>query len=196
MFNLVPFLSYVFIATYTPGPNNIMSMLNATRYGFTKNISFLLGIFSGFFIIMLLCSYFNIMLYQALPKVKPIMEILGAAYMLYLAFLVLRSNKKKKDGADSGLYTFKAGIAMQFINPKVILYGITVISSFIIPIYKEPFSLIAFSVFLAFIGLTATTCWALFGAVFQSFLHKYKKPFDIAMALLLIYCAAASLKII
>jgi threonine/homoserine/homoserine lactone efflux protein len=78
---------------------------------------------------------------------------------------------------------------MQFFNPKVILYGITVIATFIIPYYKSDFSLILFSLFLAFIGFVATLCWALFGALFQNFLTKYSKQFNIVMGLLLVYCA-------
>lgn len=34
--NLVAFLSYAVVTTFTPGPNNIMTMSNASRYGFKK----------------------------------------------------------------------------------------------------------------------------------------------------------------
>jgi hypothetical protein len=36
--NFAAFLSYVLVTTFTPGPNNIMSMSNASRYGFKKSI--------------------------------------------------------------------------------------------------------------------------------------------------------------
>ncbi len=44
--NFSAFLSYVIITTFTPGPNNIMSMSNASRYGFRKSLPFNVGVFS------------------------------------------------------------------------------------------------------------------------------------------------------
>ncbi|HWJ02835.1 MAG TPA: lysine transporter LysE, partial [Verrucomicrobiae bacterium] len=35
--NFAAFLSYVLVTSFTPGPNNIMSMSNASRYGFKKS---------------------------------------------------------------------------------------------------------------------------------------------------------------
>ncbi|MDD4708424.1 MAG: lysine transporter LysE, partial [Firmicutes bacterium] len=32
--NFTAFISYVLVTTFTPGPNTIMSMSNASRYGF------------------------------------------------------------------------------------------------------------------------------------------------------------------
>jgi threonine/homoserine/homoserine lactone efflux protein len=76
--NFTAFLSYVFVTTFTPGPNNIMSMINASQYGFKKSIFFNVGIFFGFFIIIALCSIFSVTLYSLIPSIKPIMTCIGA----------------------------------------------------------------------------------------------------------------------
>lgn len=34
MFNLGAFLSYAFVVSFTPGPNNILSMLNGSKHGY------------------------------------------------------------------------------------------------------------------------------------------------------------------
>lgn len=189
MDNLIPFLSYVFVVTFTPGPNNIMAMVNANNFGYKRTMQFLLGIFSGFIIIMLLCSYFNLFLCNIMPKVQIFMSILGALFMLYLALKIMISSSSAQQKKNENLNSFSTGIAMQFVNIKVILYGITVISNFIIPYYKSNIALLLFSVFLAFVALISTSCWALFGVLFQKFLTKYEKPFNMAMGLLLIYSA-------
>ena len=46
--NFTAFVSYVLITTFTPGPNNIMSMSNASRYGFKRSIMFNVGVFLAF----------------------------------------------------------------------------------------------------------------------------------------------------
>ena len=49
MFNFTAFLSYVLVVSFTPGPNVVLSMVNANKFGFRKTFKFLLGIFVGFF---------------------------------------------------------------------------------------------------------------------------------------------------
>ncbi len=206
MFNLSALLAYVFVITFTPGPNNIMAMANASKFGYKKTLKFLLGISTGFFIIMVLCSFFNLMLFNLMPKIRIFMGLLGAGYMTYLAIKIIKSKeethkhndeeeisnesksgKPNKDGNQ--LNSFFTGMTMQFVNPKLILYGITVISNFIIPYYKANIVLILFSFFFTFVGFMSTSCWALFGSLFNKFLSKYRRQFNIVMGLLLIYSA-------
>ena len=192
MTNLAPFLSYVFIATFTPGPNNIMSMTNASRDGFRKTLNFNLGVFAGFIVIMLGSSYFNMVLFNLIPKVKIFMSIVGAAYMVYLAYKIYTSKPVAEEESDkTRINSFRTAFILQFVNIKVILYGITVFSSFIIPSYSSPAILVLFSVLLAFTGFVSTVCWSLFGALFQRFLSKYTKAVNTIMSLLLLYCAIA-----
>ena len=85
MFQLYDFLIYCFITAYTPGPNNLLSMSNAARLGFRRSIPFNFGITAGFFFVMSICTLFSATLYTLLPKVKFLMQILGAGYLAYLA---------------------------------------------------------------------------------------------------------------
>ncbi|MBF4693374.1 LysE family translocator [Fusibacter ferrireducens] len=196
MFNLSAFLSYVIVVTFTPGPNNIMSMANASRVGYKKTLNFILGVTTGFFLIMLFSSYFNIALSAFLPKINSYMSVIGALYMLYLALQIMGFHIKKtshenhKDHSDaSKLNSYKSGMILQFINPKVILYGITLTSNFIIPYFSSSYQLVLFSLFLAFVAFLSNSSWALFGSLFNRFLSNYEKPFNIIMGLILIYSA-------
>ena len=92
MFPLYDFLIYCFICAYTPGANNLLSMSNAARLGFRRSVVFNLGITAGFFLVMSICTFFSATLYTLLPRVKIFMEILGALYMLYLAWKVWKSS--------------------------------------------------------------------------------------------------------
>ena len=187
--NITAFLSYVLITSFTPGPNNILSMSNASRYGFKKSIFFNVGIFFGFFIIIGLCSVFSATLYNLLPSIKSFMTIIGAVYILWLAWKTYKSKPPKDNTSTKDTNTFFAGFFLQFVNPKVILYGITTVSTFIVPYYKSSLSLALISLLLAFIGFIATCCWSLFGSIFQRFLMENYKVMNLVMALLLLYCA-------
>jgi cysteine/O-acetylserine efflux protein len=189
--NFLAFLSYVLVTTFTPGPNNIMSMSNASRYGFRKSIFFNVGIFVGFFIIIALCSIFSVTLYSLIPSIKPIMTYIGAVYILWLAWKTYKSNPHNDSNSEKQTNTFLSGLFLQFVNPKVIIYGITTVSTFIVPYYSSVFVLTGFSVLLAFVGFVATCCWSLFGSVFQKFLIEKDKMVNIIMSLLLVYCAVS-----
>ncbi|HEY5584597.1 MAG TPA: LysE family transporter [Ruminiclostridium sp.] len=189
--NFIAFLSYVLVTTFTPGPNNIMSMSNASRYGFKRSIMFNVGIFFGFFIIIALCSFFSVTLYSLIPSIKSIMTYIGAVYILWLAWKTYKSKPYSENKSEKHTNTFLSGLLLQFVNPKVIIYGITTVSTFIVPYYRSVFVLTSFSVLLAFLGFAATCCWSLFGSVFQKFLVKNYKATNIIMALLLVYCAVS-----
>jgi hypothetical protein len=54
----VAFLSYVLLTTFTPGPNNIMSMSMASRHGLRRSLPFTSGIFVGFLLVYCAVSLF------------------------------------------------------------------------------------------------------------------------------------------
>jgi threonine/homoserine/homoserine lactone efflux protein len=167
-------------------------MTNANRDGFKKTINFNFGVFAGFIVIMLASGYFNLVLFNLIPRIKIFMSIVGAAYMVYLAYKIYTSKPvEEEESNNSHINSFHTAFILQFVNVKVILYGITVFSSFIIPYYNSTASLILFSILLAYTGFVSTVCWSLFGALFQKFLSKYMKTVNIIMSLLLLYCAIA-----
>jgi cysteine/O-acetylserine efflux protein len=191
MFNVVAFLSYVFVMTFTPGPNNIMSMTLANRDGFKKTQMFFLGVAAGFLLLQLLCSYFNLFLYSYLPKVRLVMDIIGAAYMVFLAVKIVFMKPHDGGGKDSKLNDFLPGLFLQLINPKGILYCITVSAIFIMPYYKTHLSIVLFALFTTAVVWISNLVWGAFGVLFQKVLSKYQKPFNIVMGLLLVYCAVS-----
>lgn len=192
--NLLAFGMYVVMTTFTPGPNNLMAMSNGLHTGFRRTIKFLIGVFAGFIVVMSICAFANFAFMKFVPTLHGWLSLFGAGYMIYLAIHIMRS-KSHAEEENIGLNTFKAGLSMQLINPKLILYGLTVFSNFIIPIYQSIPVLMLFVLFLAIVGLIATSSWAYFGVVFRTFFAKYERFINIAMGLLLIYTAVASLEI-
>ena len=190
MFPWTTFLPFAFVVAITPGPNNIMSMNNAAQKGFRRALPFNFGILAGFFFVMILCTVFSSLLFTLIPRIQLPMKILGAAYMLYLALKIILSSKKRKAVKDSG-GSFIAGAVLQLVNPKIIIFGITAISSFILPWYTSIPILLFFAFLIAFIGFSATLCWAAFGSIFSKVFNEHGRILNIIMALLLIYCAVS-----
>ncbi len=190
MFNLYTFLIYVFLSAYTPGPNNIMSMSNGVRFGFKKTFRFNLGIFAGFLLVVPICALFSASLFNYIPTIKIYMLIVGASYMLYLAWKTLTASSEidLKETKGAG---FVSGMLLQFINPKIYIYSITSMSTFILPSFDSVWVVLLFALLMSFVGFSGTVVWALFGSAFCKILAKHTKAVNITMALLLVYCAVS-----
>jgi threonine/homoserine/homoserine lactone efflux protein len=188
----ISFLVFVVITSFTPGPNNIMAMAFANQYGLGKTIQFCLGVGIGFCTITALSCFFNIALISVMPIITLPLTILGVGYMLYLAIKILTSKEHVENShhSEENRRSFLIlGAFLQFVNPKGILFGITVVATYILPYYSSFTSYIFFALFLGFVGITSTFSWALFGSAFRKVLIKYRQPFNIIMALLLVYSA-------
>lgn len=185
------FLLFVFISSFTPGPNNFLAMTYANQHGLKRSINFCFGVAFGFFILTSLCSFFNVVLLNILPIIEFPLKILGVAYMLYLAIKVLTSKSSTNPVEKDNKNLFTVGISLQFVNPKGILFGLTVVSTFILPYYNSYSSFLLFSLFLGIVGLLSTFSWSLFGSIFQKILVKNNQLFNIIMAVLLVFSAVS-----
>ncbi len=190
MFRLADFLIYCFITAYTPGPNNILSMNYAAKYGFNKSFRFNLGIAVGFFIVMTACAVFTSALSSIIPKIEYVLQLLGAAYMICLAYKTYKSSNDHNIEGKHGS-TFASGLILQFMNVKIYIYAITAMSLYVLPVYDSFLVISFFILILTLIGASGNFVWALFGNAISSFTAKHNKAVNAVMALLLIYCAIA-----
>lgn len=188
--NLLPLLSFVLITTFSPGPNNISSASMGVLYGYRKTLRYLTGITFGFAGIMLLCGLISSALLRALPSFEVVLRVVGACYILWLAYETLRASYSFGNG-NQMLLGFTKGLLLQVLNPKVIVYGLTLYSSFLDSIAKRPLGLVVSALLLAGMAFCSTSTWALFGSTIRAFLHrpKVQRAVNLILALLLVYTA-------
>ena len=188
--DVVPFLSFVLVTTFTPGPNNISSASMGVLHGYKKTVKYCLGIATGFFGVMLLCGLISTTLLHILPGVETPLRIAGAVYILWLAFETLHTSYTFED-TDQRPLGFARGILLQVLNPKAIVYGLTLYSTFLSPITGNPTYLLASVLFLSSMSFCSTSTWALFGASIRTYLHqpKIRQGVNLILALLLVYTA-------
>lgn len=107
--------------------------------------------------------------------------------MLYLAYQIYKMDASEVNVKQTA--SFMSGFLMQFVNPKVILFTLTVIPSFVMPYYSSSLSLAIFVLIVTIIGFLAFATWVICGTVFKGFLQKYQKATNTIMALFLVYSA-------
>lgn len=184
--------AYVFISSFTPGPSNISTASAGVLVGYRRTLVFQAGLATGVFLMMALSGWISAGLLQTIPALEPITRYAGAAYILYLAFTILRASYAFSDQGLEGLGFFK-GLALQLLNPKLVVYALTVFSGFLSPLTQNPPGVVAAAFSLAAVSFVATSVWAIFGAAIKATLRqpRWRQIINALLALSLIYAAYA-----
>ncbi|RPK10759.1 LysE family transporter [Priestia endophytica] len=186
--NFTAFLSYIIITSITPGPSNLLMMNEARRFGFKRSLPFNIGILSGFIILGIVTSLLTTSLYKWIPMIEPYFKVVGAVYLLYLAWKIAFSKGGKDEDIDNQS-SFFSGLFFQILNVKSILYFLTALSTFVLPYSGSNITIFFFMCLTIVIGCVALLLWAVFGSAFKKMFSKYNKTINIVMCLLLVYSA-------
>lgn len=90
---------------------------------------------------------------------------------------------------------YRNGLLLQLLNPKVIILGLTVYSTFLGSMERTPFNLLASALCFTLMSFSALTTWALFGMALSRLLRteSARKAVNAVLALLLAYTAVRML---
>lgn len=187
---MMPLISFALITTFTPGPNNISSASMGVMLGYRRTFHYMLGITSGFFVIMIACAYLSSALLSVLPVAERYLRWVGALYILWLAAGILRAQYAFSE-TDETPHAFTKGFVLQLFNPKVAVYGLTLYSTFLAAVSGRPAVLAAFAAVFALTAFASISMWALCGAAIKARLRKdrFRKIVNAFLSLLLVYTA-------
>lgn len=182
------FFSYNLITSITPGPMNIVAMNVAGNRGLKKSAPVLWGLTLGLAGVLLLCGLFSSAFARALPDVVDYMKYIGGAYMLWIAWTILRSRPDQIDSSTPEL-TFSQAFLLQFINVKAYIWAITVYTAYVLPYYRGLVIIVAFAGLMLFIAVVCALIWALAGSLLSRLLNRHWQAANAVMAMLLLYSA-------
>jgi cysteine/O-acetylserine efflux protein len=168
---LLAALSFILISTFTPGPNNVSSAAVAALHGFWATRRYLLGITAGFLFVMGMCALASAVVLRLLPGVETILRVVGAGYTLYLAYRILKASYSFDEG-KARPFAFGNGFVLQLLNPKLMVYGLTLFSTYLAPITSEPLLVVGAVLLLGLVALSATAVWAGFGSAIKRYLRS------------------------
>ncbi|MBR0038038.1 MAG: LysE family transporter [Bacteroidales bacterium] len=191
---LLPSLLFaILVVGYSPGPANLYSLACCLKFGRRKALKMWRGLFTGFVIDITVMVVLTHILGEIMGQYIVYLKYVGAAYILWLAWKMLRNIGKQKAEADT--CTFTSGLLMQLTNAKMLLFELTVFSVYVIP-YTEDLpesqqllKLFMVAALLLLAGPGANMAWLYAGAYLRRFFSKYEKQVEIIMAILLVLCA-------
>ena len=183
---LTNFIVYAIVNAFTPGPGNILALNTVTNYGWKKGKTLFSGIFTGYYVVQIICAVFVYGVGTFLPNALRVMKYIGVVYILWLAIHIAISKPEISEEQRSAF--FMKGFLLQFVNVKIYMFGITALTGFITPYSKAMWTLIGFELLIATIGTIATSTWIGAGILIQNFYIKHYRIINIILALTLLEC--------
>lgn len=88
--NITSFLIYCIIITVTPGPTNIIILSTVNNFGTKKAMEYTYGATITFGLLLAISAVLNTVVISVIPKILPIMQIIGSIYIVYLAYPIYK----------------------------------------------------------------------------------------------------------
>ena len=131
--SLVPsFLVYSYVGAITPGPANLCSLTAALQYGRRPAMRQWRGLFAGFTLISLLSVLITWLLGTLLNDYVAYLSWIGAAYLLWMAWHMVRSAGTVAQEGDPSYPSFRRGFLIQVTNVKVMVLCLTALSGYVL----------------------------------------------------------------
>jgi threonine/homoserine/homoserine lactone efflux protein len=192
MIDPMPFATYSFVMSITPGPNNVMLTASGANFGFRKTIPHILGVVAGFSVVLFgVCAGLDVV-FTRWPSIQTLLRWVGAVYLVYLGWRILRSGEAQNAASRKPLTALEAA-GFQFLNPKAWMMTLTAAAMFL---PRELGLLTASSYMVGIMAVTNLPCitvWTLFGSSMRGFLAKPagRMTFNIVLALALVVTGIA-----
>ncbi|GAB2876320.1 LysE family translocator [Pseudoduganella ginsengisoli] len=161
MIEFIPLISYCFVMSATPGPNNVMLAITGANFGGRGALPVILGIQSGLFVQTLLMCMGLGSVFTAYPLAQQVLRMTGALYLVFLAWKLCRTSTDTGKAATAVSFTQAA--TFQALNPKSWLRSITVASVFMPAGQGTVANALLVTLTGAMIGAACNTMWAMFG---------------------------------
>ena len=194
------FIASVLLAL-SPGPDNLYVLAESSINGARAGIFIVLGLCSGLIVHTSLVALGVAQVIQTSPVLFSALTIIGAGYLLYLAFGAWRAQvveNRSDDSASpqqSSFSYYRRGVVMNIVNPKVLLFFLAFLPQFVQPeqpVIAQIFLLggvFAVAAFLVFALIALAASWVaerLASARTQIWLNRCAAIIFIALAVRLL----------
>tara|TARA_R110000787_G_scaffold278368_1_gene388047 strand:+ start:412 stop:1029 length:618 start_codon:yes stop_codon:yes gene_type:complete len=133
---LFSFVASVLILAISPGPDNIFVLMQSVVYGKKYGLATVVGLMTGCIIHTTLVAFGVSVIIKENENIFLGIKILGAAYLVYLAYTVFISPADISMNSDNiekktPFQLFKIGFLMNVLNPKVTIFFLALFPGFL-----------------------------------------------------------------
>ena len=188
---LVAFASFAFVASVTPGPNNVLLTATGSMVGFRRGVPTLLGITTGFAAMIFVLTLGLGSLVLDSPRVLLLLRIVGVLMLIWLSWQIAFSPvapSSSQSGQAARPTGFVGAAVFQWVNPKAWLVVGSAISAYMVANHSAIQQAMVFAVVFFVAGIAGCLPWLAFGSLMQRLLktQRASRLFNYSMGLLLL----------
>ncbi|WP_377193054.1 LysE family translocator [Ruegeria meonggei] len=172
---LLALITFAFVSSITPGPNNLMLMASGANFGFRRTVPHMLGIGLGFTFMVLLVGTGLVKVFEAYPVSYLGLKIASVVYLLYLAWKIAHAAPAKEEAATGTPMTFLQAAAFQWVNPKAWAMALTATTAYT-PDHTLTAIMIVALIFGA-VNLPSVSVWTILGQQMARILTNPRRLF-------------------
>ena len=193
---LVALLAFCSAMSFSPGPNTTLATALAANHGLRRAMKFCVAVPTGWTVMMVACGLGLGALVTGVPVLTWAIKIVGAAYMLWLAFKLSRSGRFAQVDAGMLDVSFSQGVGLQFLNIKAWMLALTLTAGWVVNAAGQPASnpgerLAIISVLMIGFAFTSNFLYALVGSLLRQWLSQGTRLLWFNRLLALILAATA-----
>jgi threonine/homoserine/homoserine lactone efflux protein len=166
---LLALITFAFVTSITPGPNNMMLFASGVNFGFRRTIPHMFGIGAGFFSLLISVGFGLGAVLKTYPLLFTTLKFAGGAYLLYIAWHIATSSSISGGTAGARPMTLLEAAAFQWVNPKAWVMALGAMTAYPEPEHYAPSVIIIAAVFAA-VNVPSVACWAGFGSSLREWL--------------------------
>ena len=133
--SLISFSIATLFLALSPGPDNLYVIAQSLANGTKSGIATTIGLISGCIVHTTLLAVGVSAIIAASETLFYGLKVMGACYLLFLAYNVFRSNAyvvlKDKTSKKSYSKLFKQGVIMNLVNPKILIFFLAFFPGFL-----------------------------------------------------------------
>ena len=157
-------INLAFVASITPGPNNVMLLASGMNHGIRGTLRHLTGVSLGFAFLIFLVAIGLGTLFERYETLEIVLSVLGAAYLSYLAWKIFTTTGVKTAEGTAAPFTFLQAAAFQWVNPKAWVMATTATSTLLDTDASVAGGAAALTFGFWAVNLPCITSWMLSGA--------------------------------
>lgn len=184
---------FAFVATVTPGPNNVMLTAIGFSYGVLRGIPALIGVSLGFaFMVFIVAMGLGSIMIQN-PYVMLTLKYAGIAVVVWICWQIATApvvdptvtDQRASTSDRKGPIGFIGAAAFQWINPKAWLVATSITSAYFVAGLNVFAQAVLFFLVIAITATAACSVWLALGSVIGNYLKdnpRINRAFNVSMA--------------
>lgn len=122
-------ITLAFVASITPGPNNLMLLASGMNHGVARTLRHVAGVSLGFAFLIFLVAMGLGTLFERYNALEVVLKVVGGCYLAYLAWKIFTTTGVKAAEGTAAPLTFLQAAAFQWVNPKAWVMATTATST-------------------------------------------------------------------